>query len=105
MKNKYLFVFENKEFAIVETKLLDMPEGTPPDKVYFWLKIDKINDQCERFEFVSMKKEPIQVREFKEGTLQFDSNNATFNGIELDVLEIKDISDYLNSTIVEFLNN
>lgn len=77
--NKYLFVFENPSEAIVETKLIGMPDGTPPDKVYFWLRIDKQSGICSHLKFVSMEKEPVQIRVFEQGTLNFNEKVAVFD--------------------------
>lgn len=104
MKNKYLFVFANEQFTIVETKLLDMPEGTTPDKVYFWLKLDNVFGQCDHLTFVSMQKEPIQIREFKEGVLKFDREKGIFNEIELKAVDTKDFSEHTHKFVVDFLS-
>lgn len=78
--NKYLFVFENPAEAIVETKLIGMPDGSPPDKVYFWLRIDKKSGTCTHLKFVSMEKEPVQIRVFEQGILNFNEKVAVFSG-------------------------
>jgi hypothetical protein len=108
MLNKYLFVFINNKEAIVETKLLDMPEGTPPEKVYFWLKLNIENGTCEKLDFVSMKKgEPLQERVFKQGTLSFDADTAMFNdGYYLNIfanISKDDIPEYVKETVSNFL--
>lgn len=105
IKNKYLFAFENNRSVIVETKVLEQPEGTHPSKVYFWLFIDKAFGKVTPLHFVSMQKEPIQERVFEEGRLEFDSKIAKFNDAEFEVTD-KDIKgSNLDNLILEYLNN
>ncbi len=102
IKNKYLFAFENDEFMVVETKLLDMPEGAAPSDVYFWLLINKNENSCKHLTFKSMKKEPIQIREFEEGYLEFTNDTAKFNDINLNKVDLNEISDKIKKTIISF---
>lgn len=108
MLNKYLFAFTNDKETIVETKLLDMPEGTPPEKVYFWLKINHEKHTCEKLDFVSMEKGLIlQERTFKQGTLSFEPKRAIFNdGYNITMflnINVSDISENVKDTVSNFL--
>lgn len=78
MEKKYLFIFENEKETIVEVKRLNMPEKSLPQDVYFWLKIDKETGICVQLKFVSMQKEPIQIRIFDQGKFTFDTKGAVF---------------------------
>lgn len=104
MTNKYLFAFENDNFVIVETKLLNMPEDTPPSQVYFWIKFDKQSNVCQHLNFVSMEKEPFQVREFKEGKLEFNNDKANFNGDNFKNIDVNTLSEDVRNSVVNFLD-
>lgn len=78
MSKKYLFIFENKKETIVEVKKLNMPENSLPQDVYFWLKVDKETGNCVQLKFISMQKEPIQIRIFDQGKFTFDTKGAVF---------------------------
>jgi len=108
MLNKYLFAFTNDKETLVETKLLDMPEGTPPEKVYFWLKVNHEKNTCEKLDFVSMEKGLIlQERTFKQGTFSFDYQRAIFNdGYNLTMflhINVSDIPENVKSAVSDFI--
>lgn len=105
IKNKYLFVFENASSAIVETKVLEQPEGTHPSKVYFWLLINKISKKVIQLNFVSMQKEPFQERIFKQGRLEFDFKNATFNTESFEAINYDIKGSNLDYIVLDYLNN
>lgn len=104
MNNKYLFAFENEHSLIFETKLLNMPEGSTPDQVYFWIEFNKKSNSCQHLNFVSMQKEPTQIREFKEGRLEFNNEKASFNGNEFKTINVDTISDNVKNIVVVFLD-
>lgn len=95
IKNKYLFFFENDRHIIVETKRIYQPKEAGPEHVYFWLMIDKKDKTCQRLNFLSMKKEPEQIRNFLEGTLMFNDKEAKFSN---EVLSKKDVENILEET-------
>lgn len=105
VKNKYLFAFENNRSAIVETKVLEQPEGTHPSKVYFWLLIDKAFGKVTPLNFVSMQKEPSQVRIFEEGQLEFDSQIAKFNDAQFEAINKEIKGSNLDNLVLDYLNN
>ncbi len=104
MTNKYLFAFENDNSVLVETKLLNMPEGTPPAQVYFWIQFDKKTNSCQHLNFVAMEKEPVQVREFKEGRLEFNNDKANFNGVSFKNIDVNTLSEDVKNSVVNFLD-
>lgn len=101
--NKYLFVFENDNSIILETKILNRPEGTDISKIYYWLKIDKKNLTCSVFKFKSMQKEPEQVRIFEEGVLKFGNDFAYMNGEKFDVVSQKILEDEVHNAVLKFV--
>ncbi len=84
MKNfEPLFLFVNENITLFEIKRTDIPQDSPPDKLYHWLTVSKNSPQARRLTFVDMGVEnisgnDINFRVFKEGELRFDSNFAKF---------------------------
>lgn len=67
--------FENN--YCIELKRLDMPEGSPPEKVYSWLYMNNDLGLVEKLNFLSMKKSEDQIiRIFKEGKLVVSKNKV-----------------------------
>ena len=108
MTNKYILAFENNSEVVLETKLLDMPKDSPPEKVYFWLRINKVTHQCEKLDFVSMQKGDVkQERIFNQGILTFDSLIALFSSsshlVALKPIDIDTISPNIKKIVSDFL--
>lgn len=103
MNYKYILVFENDMNYIVEIKIKDLPEDTPKEKVYFWLKINKDSKSCNKLSFLSMEKEPYQKRFFNEGVLTFDYEKALFNSENYKRIEDSEACSLLNEVVLRFL--
>lgn len=104
MSYKYVLMFENDMNYIVEIKRKDLPEDTPKEKVYFWLKINKESKSCNKLSFLSMVKEPYQKRFFNEGILTFDYEEALYNSEKYKRIEDSEVSLLLNEVILKFLS-
>lgn len=102
MTIKYLFMFENENNAIVEIKRKDQPEDTPKDQVYFWLMVNKNSKKVEKLDFISMIKEPKQIREFKQGMLSFDEKNAFYNNESFNNIKVDDLDISINDIISNY---
>ena len=74
---KFLFFFSSQNIDIVETKVLNLPEGRPIHHIYHWLWYDRNTQQIHKFHFQSMKSEPEkEYRQFEQGELHFDKIQA-----------------------------
>ncbi len=79
MDIKVLIFLDSKDQSIIEIKKLNMPEGSSPEKVYFWLLIDKHTQAVSRLDFISMKKQPEQERFFRQGLLTFNESMGLYS--------------------------
>lgn len=74
---EFLYYFSNQTIDIVETKVLNLSEGTPIGQIYHWLWYDHKTQQVYRFDFQSMKSENgVEHRQFKQAKLHFDNTHA-----------------------------
>jgi len=81
---KVLFCFEDEFKLIIEIKRTDI-QSDDKSVVYKWLHIDKSSGQIWQLTFQSMDQiNGEQIREFAEGTLTWNADNANFNGEEMD---------------------
>ena len=74
---EYLFCFVDKRACLAEVKVRDLPEGTPPARVYHWLYFDRQTQELTRLLFRSMREEDGRgYRQFAQGKLNFDAGEA-----------------------------
>lgn len=80
---KTYFSFQNSESTLIEVKRLDIvnEECVDKGKLFFWLVIDHDSLKVEKLIFKAMGKlEDAQWREFDQGRLDFNTEEATFQG-------------------------
>lgn len=95
----YTFLFDTikKTYFVVEIKRLDVPDNSPANIKYHWLKIDIYDNNIDvsKLEFISMD---TNVRLFDNYYLSFDNSKASFiqNNENIDNL-VRLNNDYLFS--------
>lgn len=107
----FLFHFTCDTHVVVEAKVNDMPEGTPPTGVFYWLLLDRASGDCSRLTFRSMKSEAgQQYRSFDQGELCFDELQAHLQlssgpvpELRLDVCAVEELSDEFRARAYSFV--
>lgn len=80
---KTYFSFHNHATTLIEVKRLDIVEEEVTDKgkLFFWLLVDHDSLHVDKLIFKAMgKSEDAQWREFAQGRLEFNKEEATFQG-------------------------
>lgn len=108
---KVLFCFENESRLIIEIKRTDI-QSEDKSLVYKWIVIRKeirstqsrLNATISTLTFQSMaQNDNKQIREFEEGTLEWDEITAHFNGEPMTQIEDSEVSGESLELISNFL--
>lgn len=107
----YLFYFTCDTHDIVEAKVNDMPEDTPPAGVFYWLLLDRATADCSRLTFSSMKSEGARhYRMFDQGELCFDETQAHLQlssgpvtELRLDVCAVEQLSEEIKTRAQSYI--
>ncbi len=106
-KLKTLYIFENDSFVLAEIKRLDVDQGLPPDKIFFWFLFNKKTKHLIQLEFVSMNSSGSEEqRVFKQAHLRFNQKQA-FVKFDNDTIEFKlthFLSTEFKGAVVSYLN-
>ncbi|MBT4098821.1 MAG: methyltransferase domain-containing protein [Gemmatimonadetes bacterium] len=74
----FLYYFTSPSSSVMEVRINGFENGTPPDKVYYWLLLDHESGRIERLVFKSMRSEDgKEHRGFEQGALSFDATQAS----------------------------
>lgn len=101
----FLFHFACDTHDVVEAKVNDLPEDTPPAGVFYWLLLGRAPGDCRRLTFRFMKSEEgRQYRSFDQGELCFDEMQAHLqlssgpvSELSLHVRAVEDLSEELKA--------
>ncbi len=98
-----LFCFENEFQIIIEIKRTDV-QSEDKSLVYKWLKITKSPAEIQALSFQSMDASgEKQTRTFTEGTLEWNSDSASFNEEQMTPIQTEQINAKWLELIADFL--
>ena len=107
---KFLYYFSNPSGSVLESKLLNAPEGTPIGQVYHWLYYNQTKQQFQKLGFKSISaEEGREHRVFDQGQLWFDGSQATLTlddasqDMTLAVNPVSSIPENLIAQVQQFL--
>lgn len=101
-----LYAFESEFLIIAEFKRTDIDQSLSPDRRLFWLTYDKDTKKLNRLDFSFMdRRGEKEHRSFKQGTLIFDKNNATFTNSNDSINLTHVTSDFLSKDFKDTVYN
>lgn len=108
----FLFHFSCNSHELLEAKINNLPEGSPPAAVYHWLLLDRASDEFTRLKFRAMaSKDGRQQRTFEQGDLSFDARQARLGlhegqlQLDLEPRPVEDMPAELQNKVRALLQN
>lgn len=103
---KYLYLFSNSSYDLIEVKQFDQGEESSPEKLYKWLLYYRGSDKIVEFDFQDMSSDgKYEYRQFVNADLSFNKTKASLSLFKEQInLELLSIEKLVECTQVSISN-